>query len=463
MRVAANPVELAVAAALATGQTDAAQVETFAADFAQTLASQGVETDGWQGALGRWTADLTPSALRTQAHAFLKDNREVLHGLASQIEAVARLPGATAAQANRATLVDFLFQLGRDATGAKTSPSEAVGSKDFLDAGRFAFTPPGTTVHAEMGVGDKRKTAYPVDVDTSLLDTAAGRRLSSAMTTQWGFLQARGVEGGDNINTLTRHAYNQYGVAQILEGLEDRDVRDARVLLVTGYETPLEDLLASDRVGEVVVADLSEQGARTVADKYAHHPQARKLKVKVADFSGQDARAQSDAADALLASGTSLGEVTRDWFSAVAAGRHQTDVDFATDAFDAVHLPFVAGSMHLGPLTTAIAETHGGYQGYDDFVGAAALATPEAADAAVASMKHVFDQARRITKDGGTVVANLWARPQVDEGVASIRLSDTAVSPDAFDSVVDGLERRFSGNPQPTLPHTVGHVFASTH
>lgn len=458
MKVAANPVELAVAAALATGQTDAARVETFAADFARTLEAQGVPTDGWQRTIGRWNA-AHPSALREQARAFLNEHREVLQSFAARVEALARLPGANAAHANRKTLVDFMFQLGRDASGSALRPSEIVGHADFLDAGRFAFTPPSTTVATTMPAGAKRKAAFPIAVDTSLLDSAAGRRLSSAMTTQWGFLQERGVEGGDNINTLTRHAYNQFGVAQILADLEDRDVRDARVLLVTGYETPIEELLASDRVREVVVADLSEQGARTVADKYAHHPQARKLRVKVADFSGQDARAQSHAADALLGEGTPE-QGTSAWFTAVAEGRHETQVDFATDTFDAVHLPFVAGSMHLGPLTTAIAETHGGYRGYDDFVGAAALATPEAAAAAAKSMKHVFAEARRITKGGGLVVANLWARPQ--DGAARIRLSDTAVTAEVFDDVVRGMQHRFSGNPQPTLPHTVGHVFSAT-
>ncbi len=456
-----NPVELAVAAAFVGGQVSGESVTGFAESVAKSLESAGVETTGWQDAVKKWVGAEQNSTWRTQASDLLVANKDALDTLAQGIEALARIPGMQRGAYNPATVADWLFQQGLSEDGQKFDAAELVANPAFLNKGQFAGFPPGTVPSSEMSAGRTRQGAFPIRIDTSSIESPAATRLSESMSTMWGFLQDRGSVGGDNINTLTRQAYNQFGVREVLQNLEDRGVKDGRVLLVTGYETPIEDLLDSDRIKEVVVADLSDHAANLVADKYKHHPNARKLKIKVTDFSGIDAQAQSDAAKQFGQHdpGEVPPEVSQAWFQSVAAGEHQVDVDFESGSFDAVHLPFVAGSLHFGPLTEAIADKKKGYYGYDDFVGAKALATDAAAGAQTAAMKHAFDEAGRITKDGGLVVANLWARPHTEPSEGDIRLSDTPVTKAAFQDLVDGFQQRFSGNPQPTLPHTVGHIF----
>jgi hypothetical protein len=60
------------------------------------------------------------------------------------------------------------------------------------------------------------------------------------------------------------------------------------------------------------------------------------------------------------------------------------------------------------------------------------------------------------------LVTNVWARPHPNSPDTPIRLSDTPVTTEAFDGLMGGLSHNSSGNPQPGLPHTVGHIFVST-
>jgi hypothetical protein len=119
----------------------------------------------------------------------------------------------------------------------------------------------------------------------------------------------------------------------------------------------------------------------------------------------------------------------------------------------------VAGSFHLGAATAVAGRKSEGNVDMEAFFGADGLSTPQAKETVERTDRHVFDEARRITKKGGLVVTEMWARPTGD-GEAPIRFSDTPITQAAFDRIVGGLAHEFSGNPQPGLPHTVGHVFA---
>jgi hypothetical protein len=90
------------------------------------------------------------------------------------------------------------------------------------------------------------------------------------------------------------------------------------------------------------------------------------------------------------------------------------------------HLPFVADSFHFGAATVAASKDKA-----EHAIGAQ--------DALIATDRHVLEEARRITKKGGLVVAEIWARP-IDHAQAPIRFSDTPVTKDSFDRVVQGDE-----------------------
>lgn len=459
-----NVVELAIAASLLSGKLDTKNVAEFAKEMGVALK---VDDAIVRDAAAKWGTAQQTVAWRNQAAELIGANRELLTRLAGAIEAVAKIAGAPKSSTNPALIDDYLIQHGTAGGARAEKLSSVIGSETFLKAGRFAGLPDGTELPVAIGVGKKRAAALPVKVDRSKLDDPTTRRLSDAMNAQWGFLHERAVEGFVNVNTLGRSAYNAFGVRQILQNFEDRGIKNGRVLLVTGYETPLHELLESDRVKEVRVVDLSSAAAELVAKKYANHPNAAKLKVEVADCSGVSPRLQAEAMNALGVS-ADRGEkpplaVVNDYFQRAARPENQAKLPFDSGAFDAVHLPFVLGAFDLGPITEAMvrhrAATKGGQSGYEDYLGADALASELAARSTEANTQHVMEEAARITKSGGLVVANLWARPQAD-APGKIRFSDTPLTHAAFDRILAGYEHLFSGNPQPTLPHTVGHVIA---
>lgn len=462
IKLTANPVELAVAAAFLGGQVGAKDVEAFAQKTAAALEAGGVDPGQWRAAVARWTGAEQTIVWRSQAADLVKQNRRVLENLAQEIEHIARIPVVAAKNPTRAVIEDWVFQLGLGGAGRR-APSEIAADPAFFEKGRFAAYPGRLVPPAQMEVGKKGPLRTEIPVDQSLLRDPMGAALSAAMDKQWAFLHERGVEGFINPNTLTRYTYNQFAVRQILSSFEASDVRDARVLLVTGYETPIQELLESNRVKEVVVADLSAGAAKMLAEKYAHHPNARKLKIEVKDFSGLDLRAQQRALDTLVAAkpGEPLsGAVAEAYFSEISRPGSFKPVAYESGSFDAVHLPFVAGAFHLGAATVAASRGASGNVDLESYFGADNLASKAAKQALELTDKHTLDEARRITKKGGLVVTEIWARP-IDKPEAPIRFSDTPVTKDAFDRIVSGYEHWFSGNPQPGLPHTVGHVFAS--
>lgn len=467
MKVATNPVELAIAASLLGGKLNTKDVASFAKDIGAAL---NVGEDVWSEAAKKWAGAEQNLTWRGQAEKLLEANRELLANLAGSIEAMSAVAGAPRTTTNVAILNDYLAQHGFVGGQRAKNLSSVIGGDAFLQPGRFAALPDGVTTPVAIEVGKKRTASIPISVDTHALKDPTINRLSDAMTAQWGFLHERAVEGFVNVNTLTRSAYNAYGIRQILDNLEQRDVKNARVLLVTGYESPIHELLESDRVKEVRVVDLSAASAELVAKKYANHPNASKLKIEVADCSGVSAQLQSEAMDALSVS-ASKGEappaaIVSDYLKKVALKENEVPLPFGTGSFDAVHIPFVLGALDLGPVTDAMVKHRAatntkGVTGYEDYLGSAMLSSSEAQQSTATNTKHVLDEFSRITKDGGLVVANLWARPQ-KETPGKIRFSDQPIDPATLDGMLAGFDHLFSGNPQPTLQHTVGHVIAKT-
>ena len=290
------------------------------------------------------------------------------------------------------------------------------------------------------------------------------------MSRHWGVLHDRAARiagAGDlNANTRNRYVYNTFGIRRILNHLEERDIVGARILLVTAYETPIQELLDSPRVDHVLAIDLSHRAGEVVAEKYSQHPQAQKLSLKVADYANLKPEFQEIWIDRLTKSlaedpNGQLRQFTR-YMTEIGHGKELIANCFADDAFDAVHLPFVTGSLHLGPVTVAIQldqKYRGGQQGddYGQFLDQQGFRTPAARAAALASMNFALAETRRIVATDGIIIINTWARPQPDLP-GYIRMSDTPFPPEAVTQLFHGYERVFSGHPQPTLPHTVGHI-----
>ncbi len=363
-----------------------------------------------------------------------------------------------------------MFQNGLE-PGVPSSIGEVFLDPRFLEAGRFASLPGGVELPCEIYVapgGPDQARPIPVRSSASPYLEALGQ----SMTEQWGFLYERASrranDGALNVNTLTRYAYNCFGVRRILQDLEERDVRGARILLVTGYETPVHELVESDRVGEVLAVDLSRKACEVIAEKYAGHPNAEKLRFKLLDYSGLDPRFQGCETKELaqeLNNDRLRFDAVRQHFSSIASGQQFVALDLKSDSFEAVHLPFVLGSLHLTPLTLVIAHYRAATGqteriDYEDFIGKLALATSEAQRSVLAVTGHALSETRRILKPGGLMMINLWGRPLPD-APRMVRLSDTVVSAAGLGELLDGCQRLFSGNPQPAAPQTVGHILAS--
>ncbi len=458
-----NVIDVAIAASLLAGKLDAKNIPSFAKELAVSLQ---LGDAAWNEAAKKWSGAEQTALWRNKASALIENNRDTLAQVSDAIASLARITGAGSGKADPQLVDDWAFQRGVSGGQRAANISEVIGSEKFLEPGRFSALPDGTAVLPAIEVGKKRAAEFPIRYDLSRLEDPTTRRLSEAMDKQWGFLHERGVEGFVNVNTLTRSAYNSYGVRQILQNLEDRDVKNARVLLVTGYETPIHELLESARIKEVRVSDLSKGALDVVANKYAHHPNASKLVLELSDFSGVAPALQQRAMNALAPSadqGQPPPEATvKTYWKDAAKKENQVALPYAAQSFDAVHLPFVLGAFDLGPVTDAMvrhrAATQGGISGYDDYLGGPLLASKEAGNSVATNSKHVLDEAKRMTKSGGLVVANLWARPQNGQ----IRFSDTPLEAGVFDKIFAGYQHLFSGNPQPTLPHTVGHIMSAT-
>ena len=110
------------------------------------------------------------------------------------------------------------------------------------------------------------------------------------MTEQWSFpydrASRRANDGALNVNTLTRHAYNCFGVRRILQDLEERGRSWRQNPPGDGLNVRVYMRLAGGS------SDLSRQACEVIAEKYAGHPNAEKLRLKLFDYSGLDPRFQ---------------------------------------------------------------------------------------------------------------------------------------------------------------------------
>ncbi len=463
-----NPVLAVVADSVFAGKVwDRETIDDLAGRVADRLAARGLDVGEWSAAVARELEGQSPSD-RRRAKELVDRNRSQLATLAPLLYGVTTLYSIEP-DGGPDRVTEAALQFVR-------SPPESLGRSllhpAFLGAGRLGALPPRVSLPLTLGT-DERSLAPPDFVGVrSKGPERLLARLDSAMSEQWGFLHERAAVSSSedlplNVNTLTRYAYNSYGVKEILADLDHRGVENAAVLLVTGYETPVHELLSSPRVGRVVVIDIARRACSLVGEKYARHPGIAKLSLELADYSGLEPRFQEAEADrlgALCADGTVVpGEALREHFARIAEGSHREALPFATEEFDAVHLPFVMGSVHFGAITIALeryrtATRRHGFVDYEEFLGATALDSAEATQATIASLTHGFRETDRITKRGGLVVANMWIRPWAS-APHELRVSGVPISPEAFDHLMRGYERKFSGNPQPTLPHTVGHIF----
>ena len=343
-------------------------------------------------------------------------------------------------------------------------PSDIVLDERFLDAGRFLALPPDTDLPSHVFAAPEADGPIPIQgSDGAIVDV-----LGASMDDQWGFLHARAsaaaTAGPPNANTLTRYAYNAFGIRTILTDLDRQNRRDAQVLLVTGYESPIELLIEDERVSGVTVVDLSAHSLDVISTRYAGHASMGKITLRKLDVSGLDPDFQMSEIESLsgvMRDDRFPKDVILKHFARIADGTHLVPIDVATDSFHAAHIPFVLGSLYLGPLTGACRANRPGegvgYLDYREVLGDA-LETEPAQAACCVVAKHALRETRRIVGSSGRIVANVWARPQIDRP-GLVRMSDTSVPPQAFDDLLSGSLRLFSGNPQPGLPNTVGHVF----
>ena len=201
-------------------------------------------------------------------------------------------------------------------------------------------------------------------------------------------------------------------------------------------------------------------------DKYGHHPEARKLRFKLLDFSGLEPGFQAQEIDRLSRTlgpdGKPSFDASLDHFAEIASGCHFVPPELDSNSFDIIHLPFVLGSLYLGPMTAVKRVSSGervARSDYDDFVGAQLLESSQARRATLRVMRHALSEAGRVLAPGGLIMINMGARPQSD-ATDMICMSDTPVSRSDFNDLMQGYKRIFSGNPQPSLPRTVAHIFA---
>ena len=344
-------------------------------------------------------------------------------------------------------------------------PSEIVLDERFLEPGRFRALPPGVELPAQLYSATHESDITPLSIEDpgSQILHALGR----SMDDQWSILHdraSRHFTDKPNANTLTRWGYNTFGLRHILTRLERHDSRLVNVLLVTAYESPIELLLESERVAAVTVVDLSPRALEIISERYSGHEHANKVSLRLFDVSGIDPDFQASEIDELVRTSHDAQfsmDAIRRHFARLAEGRHLVPLELETDSFHGAHLPIVLGSLYLGPITAASRRHHPGERigciDYSETLGDA-LRTTEAHEACLAVGKHALSETRRIVVSAGCIVANIWARQQRD-ALGQIRMSDTLVSPETFDELLSGSRRLFSGNPQPNLLKTVGHVF----
>lgn len=350
---------------------------------------------------------------------------------------------------------------------ARSPIGDVIADPKFLEAGGFLQLPDELELPRRLYVahesGDQIKSIRIEAAASPLLEA-----IGESMTGQWDFIYDRVTRqantGTPDTNTLTRYVYNTFSIRQIIQNLEERDVPSARVLLVTAYETPIQELLEFDRVSKVLAVDLSRKACGVVSAKYACHTNAAKLHLRLLDYSGLDPQFQEDEIAELVGelSADGLGsDVLTRHFARIGSGQYLIPLDLESDSFDAIHLPFVLGSLHLTPMTAVIARYRDTMEAkridYEDFIGSQALVTKEAQKSVLTVMNHALQETCRILKPGGVVIINLWARPLPD-APGMVRLSDVAVPASALSDLLDGYQHLFSGNPQPNLPHTVGHI-----
>ncbi|MFV1975535.1 MAG: hypothetical protein ACC651_07275 [Candidatus Scalindua sp.] len=351
----------------------------------------------------------------------------------------------------------------------KNTPiGDIIADPKFLEEGKFPELPGNLELPRKLYFSNHSRNQKIIPIEearSSILKT-----LDRSMGQHWDFLYERAnLEANKrdnlNINTLSRYVYNTFCVREILKDLDERNVGFGRILLVTAYETPIQELLESERVGEVHVVDLSQRACEVISEKYAGHNNAGKLHIRILDYSCIDPHFQEDEITQLIGNLDKVGIVDKnllEHFAKIASGKYFSALDFEGNSFDAVHLPFVLGSFHLTPFTAVIdhyrfKENKSYRVEYQEFISEKVLVSEEVQKSAIAVINHVISETKRILVKNGLIVINLWARP-VTGKKDMVKLSDIVVPVSVLNNVLYGFSHLFSGNPQPNLPQTVGHI-----
>ncbi len=346
---------------------------------------------------------------------------------------------------------------------------EIIANPKFLEAGKFPELPgniklPQKLYYCEQPGSGKKDISFDKPTSPIL------ERIGHSMTRQWDFLYERASLKPNNceivnINTRSRYIYNTFCVRQIINNLEERNNSSGRVLLVTAYETPIHELLESEWISEVHVVDLSPKAFEVIAEKYTCHSNADKLHLKILDYSCIDPEFLETEINGLIRNLNNCGLADIHLikhFTKISSGEHFSKLGFDNASFDAVHLPFVLGSLHLTPLT-AIVDHFRNITGrkervdYKEFINENVLVSDEAQESAIAVIRHTLNESKQILKSNGLMIINLWARPLFGRN-GMVKLSDVVVPAAKISSIMNDFNLLFSGNPQPNLPHTVAHI-----
>lgn len=408
----------------------------------------------------RWNASYggrTEPEQRRRALACIAERgpSEAVRKLAGEFEVLAKIPALPLSDAHPMAADDRSLQRGIE--NARPVPIErSIVDRRFLIPGRFPGHP---DVRDPRPAAEMEQEGPPGDPSPGLDlgGEAAALELAQAMDQQWSMLHERGLPGQVNINSLTRARYNLRGIERIEEHLDRSPVDVRRVLCCTGYETPLSPLLNRSNIDDVVVADLAAGAHRTVAKKYPASVAAGVLRPTLLDFSCLSADWQLREIRALSTSGSGGTRLTRH-LTDLASGSAFQPLPFPDSTFAAVHAPFVCGALHLGAMIAVACARSSGHVDLSEAFGVDVPQMPGMAEAMLTTTGHALDEFKRVLAPGGLLVVNLWARPIEIEGELFIKLSDTHLTPDQAQSVVRGMQHDFTGNPQPTLPFTVGRI-----
>ena len=337
---------------------------------------------------------------------------------------LARIPTLDLGHENSDVAADLRLQ--RDPVeGAEVA--QMLAHPGFQEAGRFPGYPLRGNCVSAVTCHDQpegQPAPSPQAVDSRRASQSVANEVGQTMDRHWSFLHRRGMPDRAEINSLTRSVYNARGLGLITGGAEGTHRAARRVLCCSGYESPLSLLLEQEQVEQVVVADLSREAAIPLQAKYPVSIASGRLAPIQADFSGIDPKWQSQELGRLGRSSEMEVAFTRH-FESLATGAMLQPLPFGEGEFDAIHAPFVLGSLHMAVVTAAVAAAVPAPVDLGEVMGESLLSSRALQSAQFVVIRHVLTEFERILAPGGLLIVNLWARPVEFEGQRMVKFSDT--------------------------------------